>query len=383
MSELIRCSNCCLPETSDGLKFDDQGVCNVCNQNKVKTEVINWEERGEMLKEICDKVRGKHTYDCIVPFSGGKDSTYTVWYLVEKCNLKPLVVSFDHGFYRPLHLENRARTLKKLGVDFVTFKVNPDVTRELMLESLKRKGDFCWHCHCGVYVYPVQMALRYKIPLIFWGQPDAEYGSYGYSYEEIQKVDEKQFNRFINLGITAEDMVGMVPDWITLKDLDIFRYPAKDKLRELGLISIHLGSYIPWNTRHLSNVIRENLDWQFTAVEGIPEEYGWEKVECMFTGIRDYLKFMKRGFGRTTHLASIDIREGVKTRDEGVKLIQEYDGKRPASLDVFLELIGITEDEFNEIAMQHCVAPYQHDPSKISNANKLWDHDMWSKMLGL
>jgi hypothetical protein len=129
-------------------------------------------------------------------------------------------------------------------------------------------------------------------------------------------------------------------------------------------------------------VLTEKLGWKWDRVEGIPEEYGWEKVECMFTGIRDYCKFIKRGFGRTTHLVSIDIREGRKQREEAMELIREYDGKRPASLDLFLELLGISEQEFEEILMQQCVAPYEHDPSSIEKAEPLWDQERWPDILG-
>jgi len=377
------CTQCCLPETQDSIRFDLNGVCTVCNQIKVKKEKIDWNKRMEMLQALCDRFRGKYAYDCLIPFSGGKDSTYTLWYLVEKMKLKPLVVSFDHGFYRPLHLENRERTLKQLHCDFLSFKGSWKIVRELMLESLRRKGDFCWHCHCGVYAGSMQVAVKHQIPLVFWGQPDAEYGSYGYSYDEIQEVNERQFNRFINLGITAEDMVGMLPDWVQLRDLEMFRYPKLEDMRKAGIVSVHLGSFIPWDPRTMAETLRAELGWKWNRVEGIPEEYGWEKVECMFTGIRDYLKFIKRGFGRTTHLVSIDIREGRKSREEGQKLIEQHDGKRPASLDLFLELIGLTEEEFLDITMGQCVAPYKHDPSKVSPAEPLWDMPLWRDLLGL
>ncbi|MBW2152326.1 MAG: N-acetyl sugar amidotransferase [Deltaproteobacteria bacterium] len=303
--------------------------------------------------------------------------------MVTQLGLKPLVVSFDHGFYRPLHLENRERTLKRLHCDFISFKASWKVVRELMLESMQRKGDFCWHCHCGVYAGSMRLAIEKQVPLVFWGQPNAEYGSYGYSYEEIQEVNERQFNRFINLGITAEDMAGMLPDWITLRDLEIFRYPSLDEITRIGIVSVHLGSFIPWDPRQIAEVIWDELGWKWNTVEGIPEEYGWEKVECMFTGVRDYMKFIKRGFGRTTHLVSIDIREGRKSKEEAIQLIQKYDGRRPASLDLFLELLDISEEEFNDIMIQHTVAPHRHDPSMVKPGIPLWDMPSWRGQLGL
>jgi hypothetical protein len=175
----------------------------------------------------------------------------------------------------------------------------------------------------------------------------------------------------------------MLPEWVQLRDLEMFRYPKLEDMRKAGIVSVHLGSFIPWDPRTMAETLRAELGWKWNSVEGIPDEYGWEKVECMFTGIRDYLKFIKRGFGRTTHLVSIDIREGRKTREEGLKLIEQYDGKRPASLDLFLELVGLTEEEFLDIAMGQCVSPYKHDPSEVSPAEPLWDMRLWRDLLGL
>lgn len=377
------CANCCVIETQDSIRFDENGVCNVCNQNDYKRTAVDWDDRLDQLHRLCDRFRGTGRYDCIVPFSGGKDSTYTLWYIVKKLKMKPLVVSFDHGFYRPRHLSNRARTLKRLGVDFTIVRVGWNIVREVMLESLKRKGDFCWHCHCGCYVVPVQTAIAYDIPLIFWGQPNAEYGSYGYTYEDIEVVDERQFNRYINLGITAEDMVGMLPGWVKGRDLAPFSYPDIQTIRAHKLVSLRLGSFIPWDPKSMAADINQTLGWEYDTVEGIPPEYGYEKVECMFNGIRDYLKFIKRGFGRTRHLVSIDIRDKRIEKKRGVKLIEDYDGRRPASLDVFLELLGLTETEFNDIASRHSVAPYNHDFNKTSKSEPLWDQHLWPEMLGL
>ncbi len=375
--ELKRCTRCLMPETWESITYDAEGICNVCRNVQVKQEEIDWEGRKAEFVKLLDEYRGKGAYDCIVPFSGGKDSTYTVLELVKNFGLKPLVVSFDHGFYRPKTLENRQHTLMQMGVDFLSFRPNVKVVKKLMLESLKRKGDFCWHCHTGIFAYPMQIAVKYSIPLIIWGEPSAEYGGY-YSYEEKEEVDEKRFNRFVNLGINAEDMAGMIPG-ITLRDLEPFRYPALKDLRAIKYRSVCLGSYIPWDVKKQVEIIQRELDWQGDQVEGVPPNYSYEKIECMFQGVRDYLKFIKRGLGRTAHLASIDIRNGRMTRDEGEKLMLEYDGLRPAVLDSFLKYVNITEDEFNQMAISNQVAPYQHDFSTTRKGLPLWDQDIWDK----
>lgn len=353
-----RCSKCVMLETQDMISFDAEGVCATCRQIEFKNEKIDWSERRKEFSALLDQFRGKGPYDCIIPFSGGKDSTFAALALVRDFGVRPLVVCFDHGFYRPNTLINTERTVKKLGVDFHKFKSDWQTVKKLMRESLIRKGDIMWHSHCGIYAYPMRVAVEQKIPLIIWGEPTSEYVSY-YSYEENEQVDEKRFNRVVNLGINAEDMVGMLDGSVALRDLHPYTYPPAKALRAIGYRSICLGSYVPWDTRKQSERIRDELDWEGAPVEGIPyDRYWYEKVEDAFQGIQDYLKWLKRGMSRMTHLASIDIRNGRMTRDEALKMIEKYEGYRPASLDVFLKTIDMTDEEFHRIALTHVVAPH-------------------------
>ena len=377
MAELKRCSRCVTPETHETIFFDQEGVCNVCRQQEYKQEKIDWDARKKELEELLDKQRGQGDYDCIVPFSGGKDSTFTLYTLVKDFGLKPLVISFDHGFYRPTVQEGKLRTYRKLGVDVLQFTPNWHIVKKLMLESLKRKGDFCWHCHTGIFAYPMQVAVKYKVPMVIWGEPSAEYTSY-YSYDDgIESVDEERFNRFVNLGITAEDMLGMLGGGVTMRDLQPFTYPKLKDLKAINYRSFCLGSYIPWDVKRQSEIIKNELGWREEAVEGVPPGYGYEKIECMFQGVRDYLKFIKRGYARVSHLTSIDIRNGRLSREAAMEYVKQYEGRRPASLDVFMEYLDLTEAEFNDIAVSQIVYPNECDPAVLEKGKEVWDQKLW------
>ena len=374
------CTGCIYPETQDTLMFDEHGTCSVCRQIEYRDEGIDWERRRQELEELVAQYRGKGQYDCIVPFSGGKDSTFQAWFAAKELGLKALLVRFDHWFYRPLVHENNTRTLKILGVEMLNFTPNWYVVRELMLESLKRRGDFCWHCHTGVYAYPMQVAIRYETPLIIWGESLAEYMSF-YSYDEMEEVDEKRFNRAMNLGITADDMYEFLGGRVERRDLLPFTYPPRKELVRIKCRSICLGNYVKWDTKKQVEIIKRELGWKGQRVEGIPRGYDYEKIECMMQGVRDYLKFIKRGFGRTSHLVNIDLRNKRMTREEGWKLAQQYDGKRPASLDLFLDFLQISEEEFLDIAMKHQVDPHKHRPEDVEKGAPLPDMPQWDRTL--
>lgn len=372
------CSKCVIPETVDTVTYDENGVCSVCRQIDYRDEKIDWPERRRQLDELVVQYRDKGLYDCIIPFSGGKDSTFQLWFAVKELNLKPLVVRFNHWGYRPLVQENNTRTFKILGVDIFEFTPNWHVVRELMLESLKRRGDFCWHCHTGIYAGVMQIAVRFQVPLILWGESLAEYHSW-YTYEEMEEVDEKRFNRAMNQGITADDMYEFLEGRVSKSDLWMFTYPPRKELMKMGCRSICLGNYIKWDIKKHVEIIKRELGWKGQSVEGVPPEYDYEKIECRFQGIRDYCKFVKRGYGRTNHLASIDIRNKRLTREEGLKITEMYDGKRPESLDYFLEMLQLTEDEFYDILSKHKVFPWEFDREKIEAGGVLTDMSEWDQ----
>jgi len=380
--ELKKCSKCTLPETYETIEFDGNGVCNICHQHEYKQESINWEERKRKLDEVIEHYRGKYDYDCLVPFSGGKDSTFTLCYLMKEYGIKPLVIRFDHLFFRPKLEEYATKTFRTLGVDVLKFSPNWKVVKKLMMESLVRKGDFCWHCHTGIFSYPMHVAIKYNVPLIFWGEPGAEYTAY-YDYKDTQleMVDEKRFNRYVNLGITAEDMYGMInskEDPVDLRDLAPFTYPPLKELKRIGYHSVCLGSYIPWDVKDNLKYTQQFLPWwQGDDVEGMPKGlYSYEKIECFMQGVRDYIKYVKRGYGRVTQMTTLDIRNKRMSRDEAVALIRKYEGRKPRMLSVFLDYLGMTEDEFNEIVMKTAIPPYAHDFSQAELADPIVDIDV-------
>ncbi|MEK7218310.1 MAG: N-acetyl sugar amidotransferase, partial [Patescibacteria group bacterium] len=271
------------------------------------------------------------------------------------------------------------------GSGFPRYRPDWSLVKKLMRIALERKGDILWYQHTGIFSYPMQIAVKYKVPLVIWGEPSSEYASY-YDYEQEEEVDERRFNMFVNLGITAQDMLGMLNEPtspvrgnvpITLRDMQPYTFPSRKDLAAIDCRSVCLGSFVPWDVKSHVKIIQRELGWEGDPVEGVPPSYNYEKIEDMMQGVQDYLKFIKRGYGRMSHLASIDIRNGRMTRTEAMELIQEWEGLRPASLDVLLGWLKISEEQFYAIADRLRVAPWKHDPRLSRPGPPLPDQKFW------
>jgi len=383
MNQLRKCAKCGLPETYETIEFDEQNICNICRSTEHKQKNIDWTQRKQMLDQLIAKYRGKSDYDCIVPFSGGKDSTFQLYYLCTEYKLKPLVIRFNHGFMRPIIAENNTRTFKKLGVDVLEFTPNWKIVKKLMLEAFRRKTDFCWHCHTGIYSYPLRLAVKLNVPLVIWGEPLAEMSAYyDYMKDEIEYEDERKFNMVRNLGISADDMYGMInkpEDPIDKRDLLPYTYPTLKDLKSINCASVCLGSYIPWDYVKNTNLIKKELGWKSDDLEGVPcaINTSCEKIECFMQGTRDYIKFMKRGYTRISQIAAFHLRNGRLTPEQAEEY-RQLEGRKPPSLDIFLEYMGLTEAEFNEIVKPMTIPPYEHDyADPRPPSDKTWDFDQW------
>ena len=384
MRKLKKCSYCLLPETYDTIKIAEDGKsCNICEGSQTKELNTDWTKKKLMLDKIIAQYRGKYEYDCIIPFSGGKDSVYALYYLMTNYpGLKPLVIRFNSGFMRPIQAKNIDTVIKKLGVDFISFTPNWQVVKELMLEAFTEKTDFCWHCHTGVYSYPLRIAVKYNTPLVFWGESlDLMLGGYNFDNNSIDFEDETRFNEVRTIGISTDDMYKRIKEKgikLDKRDLIPYTYPTSEELKHLKYFSCCLGSFIPWDYRTNTALIQEKLGWEVDVVEGVPREVNREgaKIECWLQASRDYIKYLKRGYGRVTQCVNFEIRSGRLTTEDGQKIINQYEGRKPYSLDILLGYLGITEEEFNKHVQKQAVAPFVPD-FDLPIADKPKDYDMW------
>ncbi len=346
--KLRYCVRCCIPATNEGMQFDELGICLACRSSEEKMH-INWVERQKQLKEILESYKSKagSNYDCIIPISGGKDSAFQLHVLTKIYKMKPLAVTFSHNLYSKTGWYNLWNMLDKFNVDHIMYTPNRALINKLMKQSLKGIGDPCWHCHMGVGSFPLQVAVKFKIPLMIWGESIAEGTGRATYFNPVM-----EFNRDYFVKQSARLYPDqMVSDTVSKKDINPFQLPSIEEIEKIGVVGIHLGDFIFWDTERQVEFLKKEYGWKEDVVEGSYK--GYKSVECIMEGMHSYTKFLKRGFGRASDHAAQDVRAGLLTREEGFELAKRYDTERPDVMDYLLKQTNLTEDEFNEIMKEH------------------------------
>ncbi|MDE1818494.1 MAG: N-acetyl sugar amidotransferase [Thaumarchaeota archaeon] len=348
------CLRCCYPEnTKPFIIFDEKGVCSGCRTfEKRSLETIDWNARKEELKQILDSYKEKarkdgSPYDCIIPVSGGKDSHYQTYLMTQVYKMKPLLVAYNHGYNTKIGVRNLTNLVEKFGCDLIRYTTNPQTARKISLYMLKKVGDITWHYHAGIMTFPIQASVKYKIPLIVWGEHGEGFQLGMHNLDDKVEFTKKHRQEHLMRGFEPEDILddAMNKD-ITKTDLAPFFYPSDEEIESIGTRGIYISNYDQWDA------------WKHTKL--MIEQYGFEtfqkrqttfnlaeKVDDFFQDTHNYLKYLKFGYSRCTDHASLEIRHQRMARETGIEMIGKYEHLiRPSNLDVFLRFAGISEKQF-------------------------------------
>ncbi len=341
------CVRCVMPDTKPDLEIDAQGVCSACRAFESRTHV-DWNMRARELEAILERYRsdGAH-WDCIVPVSGGKDSTYQVISMLN-LGMNPLCVTSTTCDLSAIGREN-IENLKQLGVDHMEFSPNPRVRAQLNRIGLTEVGDISWPEHVGIFTIPVRAAVQFNVPLIIWGENSQnEYGGPAAAAQN-SVLTRRWLEEFGGLlGLRVADLG---PGYgIASRHLLPYQYPSDTDLQRVGVTGLFLGHYLPWDG--LSNALIAQANG-FTvyerAVEGSIVNY--ENLDNHQTGIHDYFKFLKFGFSRATDIACLHVRRGRMSRDVALDAVRKRDGRFPwaylgKDLALILEPLEMSVEEF-------------------------------------
>jgi N-acetyl sugar amidotransferase len=344
------CIECVMPNTRPELSFNQEGVCSACVNSKIKRK-INWKKRKIDFNKIIKKhkiLSKSNDYNCIVPVSGGKDSIYQLYEIKKKFKMQPLAITWRTLARTKLGEEN-LDALRSLGVDHIDFTINPKIINDLTKRSFIKFGDSSYIDHLCIYNLIPNLALKFKIPLIIWGENMyLEYGG-----EEKKSSERTQNVNLINSHHILKNHT--TEKWISKKiskrDLASFLTPDLEKLKQLKYEPIYFGYYFPWDIKNNFRIAKK-AGFKERKAGPIMGLYSQSDVDCMNIVIHHYFKWLKFGFNRVTDHSSNEIRKKRLTRKKAISLVKKYDGFKPPKEYIikFCKQINITEDFFWKVA---------------------------------
>lgn len=338
------CTRCVLPGSFPRIHFDDKGVCSICREYDQWSE--KWSstkcEQRKILQKLCKQAKGKHKeFDALVPLSGGKDSTYVLYIAQQELGLKCLTYTLDTGYLSEPAKNNIDKTCKKLGVEHIYYRLNPELTNRLFALFMKKTGWFCSVCMRAIQMSFFRIADMYKIPLIVKGTsfrtelPLTREMYQGGDPDHVRRVLEgeeiaQECKRLCSRGASIQRKIGYM----------LFLLSGRKRLTSSAYIN--LPDYIEWDYNIIQDTLREQLDW--TA----PTES--EHMDCVIHALPKYihdrrfpdLEIRKLTFARF-------VMAGFMTRDEALRKLEDDPREQcpEAVMNLFLKNIKMTKEEFD------------------------------------
>lgn len=337
------CATCCIPSSRPDTSFID-GQCSACVSYEKRKE-IDWEARESQLIQILEENKNGSGYDCIVPSSGGKDSTAQVIKLLE-LGAKPLVVTAT-----TCHLT----TIGRLNIDNLaryatTIEVSPNKEVRAMLNrlGLDMVGDCSWPEHVSIFTTPFKIAEQTGIPLIFYGEnPQSEYGGPP-GTDEAKEMTRRWVSEFGGfLGLRPQDLVGI--NGLTEHDMYDYMPPSTT-----NATAYFLGQFFEWDSHKNAEIAIEHGMRTFGEAPCDASWWDAENLDNAQTGLHDHFMYLKYGYGRLAAQLSVDVRAGRIDRQSALEIVEQRDGLFPYSyagvhIDEVLSRIGMTRDGLAEI----------------------------------
>ena len=248
------CKRCLYPANHPlNLMFDDEGICSGCRVHEEK-DTIDWKPRLDKLKSILDQYKNipGNNYDCIIPLSGARDSYFIVHTIKNVFGMNPLLVTYNKHYNTAEGVRNLANLRIQFDCDIMSLTVNPETVKNITRATMRKFGSIYWHCLAGQTVYPVQMAVKFKIPLIIWGAHQGIDQVGMFSHLDEVEMTRKYRKEHDLMGFEAEDLVDEF-DGINKEDIVQFVYPDDKEIESVGVRGIYLNNYIRWDSKNSMN----------------------------------------------------------------------------------------------------------------------------------
>lgn len=340
------CKRCLYPANHPlNITFEADGVCSGCRVHEEKDE-LDWQEREEKLKQIVNefRVKTRTIHDCVIPVSGARDSYFIVHVVKNVLKMHPLLVTYNKHYNTRTGIRNLAYLKTLFGCDLMTMTVSPERVKRITRESLRKRASMYWHCLAGQTVFPVQIAVKFKIPLIIWGAHQGNDQVGMFSHLDEVEMTRKYRKEHDLIGVEAEDLVKDAEN-LNLADVEQFIYPHDKELEVVGVRGVYLNNYFRWDSKAQHESMIEKYGYETMGQQRTFDTYN-DVDSFHYSGLHDYVKFLKFGYGKVTDHACREIRLKRLTRAEGIDLVRKYEQILPRDLPLFLEWLDMSERQF-------------------------------------
>lgn len=329
-----------------GIEFDASGVCTGCRVHEEKDR-LDWLERLERLRVIVRgyKSRTRSIHDCVVPVSGARDSHFIVHVVKNVLGLRPLLVTYNKHYNTSKGIRNLAYLRTLFGADIMTMTVSPERVKRITRETVRLRGSMYWHCIAGQTAFPVQIAVKFKIPLVIWGAHQGldQVGMFSH-LDEVEMT--RKYREDHDLMQLDEEALLDQADGLEAGDLEQYRYPHDKEIEAVGVRGIYLNNYLRWDSKaQHEQIIAAGFGYETAAQQRTFDTYN--DVDCFhYSGLHDYIKYLKWGYGKVSDHASREIRLKRMTREQGIAAVREYSSRLPEDTNLFLDWLGMNAKEF-------------------------------------
>ncbi len=351
MNEIIYCKGCFMPSSRPRISIADHGYCNGCIYNKTKRENVDWEERKKELKHILDKnkvANSNKVYDCVIGWSGGKDSSAVALMLKKELDLNPLLVTFS-PLIPTVEGEFNRRSLQLNGFDSILISPNLKISRYLSRRFLTERGDPKIHWNAGINAATINIAEALRIPVVFYSEHgESEYGGRVLSEKSTQ---ERTIEEILENQI-GDDPINWVDNFVRINDLDPYLIDG-ERISKIKIL--YYAHYFPWDIVKNLEIVEKEISFSRNK-RG--RTYGtftdFDSLDDVMDDLYYYMQYIKFGFGRCLRDCARQIQRNRMSKKEAYDLISKFDGEYPeTSMPIIADFLEMEEMRLTEIINVH------------------------------
>ncbi len=347
MAKIQFCKKCLYSSSHPfGITFNDEGICSGCEIHDEKDN-LDWEHRLNDLKKIIKKYKSKSkkNYDCIVPVSGGGDSYFIVHVVKNILKLNPLLVSNNKYFNTEIGIKNLTNLRIKFDTDILMQNLNILSVKKITKYTLTEYGNIYWPIIAGQTVFPVQIAVKYRIPLIIWGahQTTEQVGMFSHlNNVEMSRRHREDHDLF---GIDAKELISIKSN-ISENDIHNYLYPDDRSINSIGVRGLYLGNFLRWDPTMQHMMMVKKFNYKTSKFNRTFDVY--DHVDCYnYMNIHDLLKLYKHGYSKVTDHACREIRHGRLSRNKAIDLVKFHEKQKVLHLNKLANWLDIDLKSFN------------------------------------